>query len=190
MASPASTATSQGPVAHRPHPTDPPRAAAKWLGFQSAHAHYLLPLAHAGEVLQAADVTPVPFTQPWFRGVVSVRGGLLGVVDLDGFLAVYETVSADPGLTPDGSLPKTPPQGPLVTLSAALQPPCALAMGTLLGLRGADDFDPPAQNQVMTNPLVFCTYEDRSHTRWIEIHLPALIASARMRPVALPPGAA
>jgi len=177
------------PVASPLQPAESPRGAAKWLGFQSTRAHYLLLLAHAGEVLQAADVTKVPFTQPWFRGVVSVRGGLLGVVDVDGFLAVHATDSPDPAAPTGDTMHHVFAPGPLVTLSPALQPPCALAMGTLVGLRGTHDFDAHEPDGDLNNPLVSCVYEDRSHTRWIEIHLPALIASARMRPVAMLPGA-
>ena len=181
-------------------PLNRAREAAKWLGFQSARSNYLLLLAHTGEVLQSPDITHVPFTHCWFRGVVSVRGSLLGVIDVDEFLSLHgqnlparvakTDAPADPSSAVAYSLHKKPAFGHLVTLSAALNLPFSLAMGTMLGLRGPHEFEVQRQDDAMASPLVAGVHHDRDNTRWIEIDLPALIANARMRSVGIAPGLA
>jgi twitching motility protein PilI len=39
-------------------------------------------MALAGEIVSLPDITPVPWTRPWYRGLANVRGRLIGVVDL------------------------------------------------------------------------------------------------------------
>ena len=52
------------------------------LGVQIAGQNHLVDMADVGEVLPVPALTLVPFTKPWFRGVVNVRGNLYGVVDV------------------------------------------------------------------------------------------------------------
>ena len=37
---------------------------------------YLVEMASAGEIVPLADVAPVPWTKPWYRGLANVRGRL------------------------------------------------------------------------------------------------------------------
>lgn len=46
--------------------------------------HWLFDLACAAEVIAVPMLTSVPFTQPWYLGLINHRGELAGVVDLDG----------------------------------------------------------------------------------------------------------
>ncbi|MCS7100474.1 MAG: chemotaxis protein CheW [Burkholderiaceae bacterium] len=43
---------------------------------------YLLDMTAAGEIVPVPDIAPVPWTQPWFRGLANVRGRLIGVIDV------------------------------------------------------------------------------------------------------------
>ncbi len=63
-------------------------AAAVWagLGFKVGDLRLLVPLDQVREVVPYAGVTPVPGTKRWLKGVSNVRGDLLTVVDLAGFL--------------------------------------------------------------------------------------------------------
>jgi twitching motility protein PilI len=66
--------------------------AATKLGLQVGGARWLVDLRDAGEVIPVPAITPVPLTQPWFRGVANIRGNLLPIVDLKQFLEGERTV--------------------------------------------------------------------------------------------------
>ena len=59
---------------------------ASWLAVRAGAANYLFPLAQSGEIFPLANVQLVPYARPWFMGVVNLRGGLYGVVDLASFM--------------------------------------------------------------------------------------------------------
>jgi twitching motility protein PilI len=46
----------------------------------------LAPMEQVVEILDYPVLSPVPLTQPWVRGIANVRGNLLPVFDLNGFL--------------------------------------------------------------------------------------------------------
>jgi twitching motility protein PilI len=58
-------------------PTEPTRLAVR-IGVEN----YLIEMAFAGEIVSLPEVSPVPWTRPWYRGLANVRGRLIGVVDL------------------------------------------------------------------------------------------------------------
>src|SRR5674476_581062 len=60
---------------------------ASWLAVREGEGNYLFPLAQSGEIFPLANVQHVPYSRPWFLGVINLRGGLNGVVDLASFLA-------------------------------------------------------------------------------------------------------
>src|SRR5262245_39798768 len=51
------------------------------LGIRSGGRHWLLELPDSGEVVPLVSLTTVPLTQPWFAGMVNIRGALHAVVD-------------------------------------------------------------------------------------------------------------
>lgn len=105
---------------------------AAWLAVEAAGGRYLIPLAQAGEIFPAVPALTVPHTQPWFLGVVSLRGGLYGVVDLATWLAgVPQGLTRPPSSSPDAQL---------ITFNPALEVQCALRVDRLLGLRGPEHF--------------------------------------------------
>ena len=55
---------------------------ANWLAVKAGGRNYLLPLSQSGEIYPLAHLQSVPYTRPWFMGVINIRGGLFGVVDL------------------------------------------------------------------------------------------------------------
>lgn len=71
-------------------------APAVWtgLGFRVGDLRLLVPLDQVREVVPYAGATPVPGTKRWLKGVSNVRGDLLTVVDLAGFLG-KEPVTTD-----------------------------------------------------------------------------------------------
>lgn len=51
------------------------------LGVLLGELHFLIPLGDMEEILPAGAITPVPLTHPWFLGLRSVSGRLIGVID-------------------------------------------------------------------------------------------------------------
>ena len=105
---------------------------AAWLAVEVAGSRYLIPLAQAGEIFPATPALTVPHTQPWFLGVVSLRGGLYGVVDLATWLAA--PAQGLPGPRPSS------PEAQLITFNPAFEVQCALRVDRLVGLRGPEHF--------------------------------------------------
>jgi twitching motility protein PilI len=52
---------------------------------QCGSSGWLIRLPDAGELVPPPDLTRVPLTQPWLRGLANVRGTLYAVVDLAAF---------------------------------------------------------------------------------------------------------
>jgi twitching motility protein PilI len=61
------------------------------LGLQIGTERYLVDLADAGEIVPIPEITVVPLTKSWFRGVVNLRGNLFAVTDLQLFAGAAPT---------------------------------------------------------------------------------------------------
>jgi len=55
------------------------------VGFRVGDIRFVTPLDHVTEVLLCPDVTHVPRTKSWLKGIANVRGNLLTIVDLAEF---------------------------------------------------------------------------------------------------------
>ena len=60
----------------------------EWSGiaFRLAGNNLLAPMEQVVEILDFPALSAVPLTQPWVRGIANVRGNLLPVIDLNGYL--------------------------------------------------------------------------------------------------------
>lgn len=56
------------------------------IGFRVADHRFLAPMDEVREILDPPDCTRVPGTVSWFLGIANVRGNLVPVFDLHGFL--------------------------------------------------------------------------------------------------------
>lgn len=56
------------------------------IGFSLDGKNYVAPLDETAEILQIPSYTSVPGVKKWLRGVANIRGKLLPVLDLIGFL--------------------------------------------------------------------------------------------------------
>jgi twitching motility protein PilI len=138
--------------------------AASWLAVEAGASRLLLPLDHAGEIFSWTDVRKVPYVQPWFMGVVNLRGGLYGVADLAFFLQGHGDQRSESALT----------QCRLVTLNRLLETNCVLLVDRLLGLRTTAAFaaSAPAGNGA---PSYFGhVYTDLDGRSWRELNLQLL----------------
>ena len=136
-----------------------------WLAVSAGGVNYLLPLGQSGEIFSSSNVQAVPYARNWFRGVLNIRGGLYGVVDMAAFL-VADTEHARPASTSS--------EASVVTLNPALEVNCALQVEALLGLRSAEAFtasEPPSADA----PVYFGNrFIDTSGAHWQEINLRTL----------------
>ncbi len=55
------------------------------VGFRLGDMHLVVPLDQVTEVLHCPELTPVPGTRTWLKGVANVRGNLVTIVDLPEF---------------------------------------------------------------------------------------------------------
>ena len=56
------------------------------IGFRIGDINLVAPLNQVSEILHYPNLTSVPGTRSWVRGVANVRGTLLPVMDLNGYL--------------------------------------------------------------------------------------------------------
>lgn len=141
------------------------RVSISWLAVKAGGSHYLLPLVQSGEIFPLVNLQRVPYCRAWFSGVVNLRGGLFGVVDLAAFM------------TADGEAARSAPslaEASVVTLHAALDVNCALMVDSLEGLRNAQAFATSA-GPLADAPSYFGNrYTDASGITWQEVNLQSL----------------
>lgn len=101
-----------------------------WLAVRVGTLPCLLPLSQSGEIFPWTEPACVPYTKPWFIGVVNLRGGLFGVVDLLRFMDAQAGVRDEQAWL----------QARLITFNVALGINCALVVDELSGLRRPDVF--------------------------------------------------
>ena len=60
----------------------------EWSGiaFRVANTNLVVSLGEVVEILEFPELTFVPMTRPWVRGMANIRGSLLPVIDLNGYL--------------------------------------------------------------------------------------------------------
>ncbi len=133
-----------------------------WLALRVGGRNLLFPLGQSGEIFPLASLQPVPYAREWFRGVINIRGGLYGVVDLAGFIAVDTgTARAEPA-SQDLSV---------ITLNVALEVNCALQVDGLLGLRGGDAFASSSAADPGAPAYFGHQFTDSAGEQWQEIDL-------------------
>lgn len=136
-----------------------------WLAVRAGEENYLFPLALSGEIFPLTSLQVVPYSKPWFMGVINLRGGLYGVVDLAGFLAN--------GTVP-GRTEQSLSESSVITFSAALEINCALMVDNLAGLRKREAFT-EAVAPPEGSPIFFGhRFTDLSGVQWQEINLRTL----------------
>jgi twitching motility protein PilI len=117
---------------------------------------WLFDLACAAEVITVPTLAAVPFTLAWYLGLISHRGELTGVIDLDGLTGAPVTPWADTDR--------------LLVLSPALPLRCAIRVSQLTGIvdRTALRAAPRAPELPDWSPL---SYDDDDGVRraWVDL---------------------
>jgi twitching motility protein PilI len=143
-----------------------------WLAVKAGGKNFLLPLGQSGEIFPFTSLQPVPYAKEWFRGVLNVRGSLLGVVDLVAF--VDGDSAARSGPVP-GAAPVA--DASVVTLNELLQVNCALLVDSLSGLRGGEAFQSSAEPAAGAPDYFGHRFVDLGGESWQEINLRSLSQS-------------
>lgn len=138
---------------------------AAWLAVQSGGGNYLFPLVQSGEIFPLTQIQAVPYARPWFLGVMNLRGGLFGVVDLISFLGNGEArIQTEQSLA----------ESSVITFNVALDINCALMVDGLAGLRKADAFSSSSAPAAGSPTCFGNRFADLNGVHWQEINLRAL----------------
>lgn len=135
------------------------RASSK-LGLRVGGERWLVDLTDAGEVIPVPDITPVPLTRPWFRGVASIRGNLFSVVDIGAFLGGGAAVPGE--------------QARLLLLNERFRMGSALLVERSLGLRNPEQLRQRAAAPQRA-PWIKAEYDDPLGAHWRELDVPQLV---------------
>ncbi len=127
---------------------DAPRAL---LGVLVGRDHWLLELADTGEIVPLPALAPVPLTKPWFRGLTSIRGTLITVVDFAAFQGLEPTP-----LNSDARL---------VLANSRFGFSSAILVSRTLGLRNLDQLEPQPE-QLDSRPWVGEHFRDSQDHTW------------------------
>ncbi len=122
----------------------------------TAARHWLFDLAFIAEVIAVPAITAVPFTRPWYLGLINHRGDLAGVIDLDGL------TGASVAPPRDGDR--------LLLLSSSLPVRCALRVAQLGGTLDRASLRELAPDTALP-AWGSASYEDAAGTRrhWLDI---------------------
>lgn len=136
-----------------------------WLAVRAGGANYLFPLVQSGEIFPLGNLQRVPYCNGWFAGVLNLRGGLFGVVDLAAFIAQGKVPQRSEHAMSEASV---------VTLHTALEVNCALMVDSLAGLRNTDAFAESSGPQPGSPSYFGNRYIEPAGTVWQEINLQTL----------------
>jgi twitching motility protein PilI len=123
------------------------------LSAAAGDTNWVMPLAGAGEVLPLPELTPVPLTRSWFRGLANVRGNLFGIVDFAAFLG--------------GGLSPIRPSSRLLLIGEKYGLNCGLLVDRMLGLKKPEQLRPT--DNPNPQPWLTARYLDDDGNLWNEL---------------------
>jgi len=129
------------------------------LAVKTGSSGWLIRLPDAGELVPLPELTPVPLTQPWFRGLANVRGTLYAVVDLCVFI----------GDTPNAG--KARPR--LMLVGRRFGNNSALLVERMIGLRNLADFSEIERTR--SEQWAGSQYRDADGQHWCELEIETLL---------------
>jgi twitching motility protein PilI len=124
---------------------------------------FLLDMNAAAEIVSAPEITPVPWTRPWYRGLANVRGRLVGVVDLM-------------HLAGEGPLPQEQSQQ-LLVFGESLRVNAGVLVTRAFGLRNLNDLQSLGTAAEGAPPWEQSRWRDLDGNQLTELNLGALVAS-------------
>ena len=141
------------------------------LGIQVGSRNFLVDLADAGEILAVPEITPVPLTKPWYRGLANVRGSLLGVADLSLFA--------------DGVATQIDKDSRVLAFAADLRFNAGILVTRMLGLRSSAQLTLDARRVEPETHWASVNLIDKDGVRWQELDLALLTSDERFLQIGL-----
>ena len=141
------------------------------LCVESGGERWLLDLSDAGEVVPLPPLVDVPLTQPWYAGLVNMRGNLFSVVDLAQFHGLAPT--------PHNS------DARLLMVGARHGINSALLVNRILGLRPPEGLKTEPAAADANRPWAGEKLRDAQGEVWRRLVVPSLLSSPRFLDVAL-----
>ncbi|MGH6623729.1 MAG: chemotaxis protein CheW [Burkholderiaceae bacterium] len=138
-------------------PTEPTR-----LAIRIGEQNFLVEMALAGEIVALPEISPVPWTQPWYRGLANVRGRLVGVVDL-------VQLAGRPPMPPEQS-------SQLLVLNESLGVAAGILVTRAFGIRNLKELD-EVESQPSGIAWELTHYRDLEGMTLTELNLRELAAS-------------
>jgi twitching motility protein PilI len=62
------------------------------IGFRIAEHHFVAPMEYVREIMKYPSISLVPGSKSWVKGIANIRGNLLPIFDLHGFLGKVSTL--------------------------------------------------------------------------------------------------
>ena len=136
------------------------------IGQDRREHNFLIDLPEAGEIISIPEITPVPLTKSWFRGLANVRGNLVSVVDLSDFNEEGATL-----LDKDSRV---------LAFSSQLRFNAAILVTRMLGLRNAAQLTRiDGDDDSNRAPWIGNAFQDTDGVVWKELRLAALASDER-----------
>ena len=158
----------QGQLASRLQAAQQTQSESRWLAVLAGAQRFLLPLSQSGEISAYEVPAALPHAQPWFAGLVNLRGVLCGVVDLAAFL----------GIARAGAM-RNHAQSRFVQFSPQLEINAVLLVDQLVGLRTPGQFMVDESAPASTESWLGMGLRDASGSSWRELNLAALADDPR-----------
>ena len=124
------------------------------LGIMIGQDSWLVDMADISEVLSVPNLTPVPLTKPWYRGVANVRGNIFSITDLGAYL--------DYGQTAQDA------QSRVLLIGQKFNFNTGLLVSKVLGLRNATEWLRSEENDVVS-------YQDDTGRQWHKLDIRSLL---------------
>lgn len=136
------------------------------LGLMIGDDRYLVDLAEAGEIVPIPEnMTPVPLSRDWLRGLVNLRGVLYAVSDLGRFQG--------------GAATSLSRESRLLAVASRLNFNAAILVTRMLGLHNVTSMQETALLQSPNAPWKRRQLADSEGRIWTELSLAQLVADER-----------
>lgn len=135
------------------------------LALRIMDCNYLIDLPQAGEIIPVPEMTVVPLTKSWYRGLANVRGNLVSIIDLNLFRG-----------GPATSLDK---DSRVLVFANDMHFHAGILVSRMQGLRSIYQMQTASASDARVQPNWIARYwQDDEAVLWEELDLPALMADS------------
>lgn len=140
------------------------------LGIVLGEDRCLVHMNEVSEVIQTPKITPVSLTQPWFIGMMNVRGNLYSITDLGVFLG--------------GSPTPFNLRSRILLVATTNKINSGFLVNSMLGIRNLSDFKPIENSKNANDNDAYRYYMDKEQRQWREISLYKIIRNEKFLQIA------